>query len=100
MASIKRIKDYASFLGMEVVTDESNDVLSPSAMRDLVENRLEVVERQMQMLARRLDRRTRNTSPWWSGVQEPPDPEFCDSWSGLMYLSHTREQLRRTLKRL
>lgn len=100
MASIHGLEDYADFIEMGLQT--THGVRSPSsqAMRVLVRDRLQVVERQMRVLARRLDSASGGPNHWWTSEAPPPDSRFCESWSGLMYLSNTREQLLRMLRRL
>jgi len=85
-------------MGLQV----THGVRSPTtrAMRVIVRDRLQMVERQMRVLARRLDAAAGGPNHWWASEEPPADSRFCESWSGLMYLSNTRDQLIRMLRRL
>jgi len=100
MASIRGLEDYADFIEMGLRTTSGVSSPSSRAMRVLVRDRLQVVERQMRVLARRLDNASGGPTQWWASEEPPPDSRFCESWSGLMYLSNTRDQLIRMLRRL
>ena len=100
MATTKGLADFRGYLRM--VKDQTGDVasMSPPAMRAYLEDRLRIVEGQMQVQAQKLHRTPHGQDGWWSATSGPPDDEFCDCWSSLLYLTNTREQLVQTLRRL
>ena len=100
MASIRKLEDFTEFIEMGLNSPTGVTSPSPVMMREMVRDRLQVVERQMRILARRLDISSQEPHNWWSSDDTPPDQDFCESWSGLMYLSNTRDQLIQTLRHL